>query len=97
MGDRCGEAISLHNLGFTYSNLANNPQAIKYYQKAIAIYEELSDREGAITTLLNLGSLYALSKRKRSAFLCYWKAKKLVAQIEHEPLSEKVKQFKNTL
>lgn len=95
--DRSGEATTLHNIGFTYSTLAQSRQAMKFYKQAMTIYQQLGDSLGEISTLLNMGSLYATTKRKKLARSCYQTAQELAEQIEHQPLLEKIQQFIDSL
>jgi len=44
-----------------------------------------------------MGSLYSTIKRKKMALSCYWSAKQLVEQIDHQTLVEKVQQLKESL
>ncbi|MDP5338816.1 MAG: tetratricopeptide repeat protein, partial [Nodularia sp. (in: cyanobacteria)] len=92
-----GEGTTLHNLGFTYSLLANNRQAMKYYEQAIAIYQEIGDCLGEISTLLNMGNFYAKTKRKKLALSYYHNAQSLAKAIESQPHLQKVQQFMDAL
>ncbi|MEH1950088.1 MAG: hypothetical protein V7K77_24500 [Nostoc sp.] len=70
---------------------------MKFYKQAIVIYQELGDNLGEISTLLNMGSVYATKKRKKMARSCYQNAQELAEQIEYQPLLEKVQQFIDSL
>jgi tetratricopeptide (TPR) repeat protein len=84
-------------MGYMYSLLSEQRQALKFYKQAISIHQALGDRLGEITTLLNMGSLYRSRRQKKLARSCYCNAQKLVEQIEHPPLMEKVQQCMDSL
>ena len=57
--DRLNEGAWLGHLGRAYAALGQAPQAIEYYQQALAISREIGDRSGEGTHLGNLGNAYA--------------------------------------
>jgi predicted RNA-binding protein YlxR (DUF448 family) len=61
------------------------------------MYEELGDVLGEISSLLNMGSVYVITKRKKLARSCYLNAQQLAEQVEDKSLLEKVKQFMDAL
>lgn len=53
--DLSQEAIAYENLGYAYSDLQNRPEAVRYYQRALTLYQKLgfSASEAAMRQLLN--------------------------------------------
>ncbi len=62
VGDRENEALALHNLGQLYDNEAKTEKdfrlALMYYQKSLAINEELADPLGVAEDLGSMAALY---------------------------------------
>lgn len=52
-------AGSISNLGYIYDNEGNVPGALEYYHRALEIYEQIGDNEGAASSFNNLGVLYS--------------------------------------
>lgn len=65
LGDRPGEALARHDLGFIYTVVGRSTDAIVSTQQALAIYREIGDRPGEQRCLLNLG--YACRQQQRFA------------------------------
>jgi hypothetical protein len=61
------------------------------------LIEELCDRAGEVTALLNIGSIYAGREQKNIAKSLYMNAQNLVQQINHQSLAEKVQQLLDAL
>ncbi|MBK7474204.1 MAG: tetratricopeptide repeat protein [Betaproteobacteria bacterium] len=57
LGDRCGTAMNLLNLGDVASELGNTVDAEALYMEGLAIMRELGDRRGLAGALGNLGRL----------------------------------------
>lgn len=55
---RVGEGVNLNNIGEIYYSQGKYDQALKLYQKALAIYKESSDKVGQGITLSNMGRVY---------------------------------------
>jgi tetratricopeptide (TPR) repeat protein len=67
IGDKCGEADSLGNLGNAYDSLGEYQRAIDFYQQSLEIQREIGDKYGEATSLGNLGSTYrALGEYQRA-------------------------------
>ncbi|WP_448528949.1 tetratricopeptide repeat protein [Raineya sp.] len=62
--DKEAQAITLNNLGFGYQKLGNTPQAISYFEKALALKKELKMEQNLEyrTMLSNLAVLYQSQK-----------------------------------
>ena len=58
VGDRAGEAVSLHNLGARYYSLYDYQQAIEHYEQALSIFREIRDQADEAASLNNLGLCY---------------------------------------
>jgi tetratricopeptide (TPR) repeat protein len=58
IGDRSGQADSLHDLGNAYYTLGQYQRAIEYYQQSLEIRQEIGDRSRGADSLHNLGNVY---------------------------------------
>ena len=56
-GDRGGEATTLNNIGFVYSDLGEKQTALDYYNQALPLSRAVEDRGGEANTLTNMASL----------------------------------------
>jgi len=56
---KAGQANNLNNLAQLYSNSGKYPEAIAFFQKARAIYQDIGNDLGIGITLDNIGSTYA--------------------------------------
>ncbi|HZK76491.1 MAG TPA: tetratricopeptide repeat protein [Candidatus Kapabacteria bacterium] len=52
------EAKALGNIGIVYSKLSQNAKALEYYEKSLALKEELGNKPGMAITCGNIGILY---------------------------------------
>jgi len=50
-------ANALNNIGLTYHRNRDYPQALEFYQKSLALWEQLNSKGGAARTLNNIGLL----------------------------------------
>ncbi len=57
IGDRQGEAASLHQLSMIYESLGDYPQALSLSQQSIEIYREISDRQGEASSLAQMATI----------------------------------------
>jgi tetratricopeptide (TPR) repeat protein len=57
IGDKCGEADSLGNLGNAYDSLGEYQRAIDFYQQSLEIQREIGDKCGEASSLNNLGNV----------------------------------------
>jgi len=61
------EAIALNEIGFNYYRISQPQEALKYYNQALAISREVSDRAGEATILNNIGTAYnSISKAQEA-------------------------------
>ncbi len=74
-GDRLREADTLNSLGFVYTALGQNPQAIITLQQALAIHRQLGNRAGEARTLINLGAAHNRLGQSAQALLAYQQAR----------------------
>ncbi len=74
-GDRLREADTLSSLGFVYTALGQNPQAITTLQQALAIHRQLGSRAGEARTLINLGAAHNRLGQSAQALLAYQQAR----------------------
>jgi class 3 adenylate cyclase/tetratricopeptide (TPR) repeat protein len=52
------EARALNTIGIVYEKFSDYPKALEYYGKALAIFEELGNKEGIAINLGNCGNVY---------------------------------------
>ena len=80
----------LNNLGLAYANLGKYQQAIDYYERTLAISQDIGDKRSECNRLGNLGNAYANLGQYQQAIDYYERAKaifdvlgnpQLVAQI----------------
>jgi len=57
-GEKEGEAKSLVGLGFVSNALGENPEALQFYESALALFTELRNDYWAARTLNNMGRVY---------------------------------------
>lgn len=59
IGDRAAEALTLTKLGyFSINVLEDRESALKFYQQAVPIYQELEDAKEQVYTLQTIGEIY---------------------------------------
>ncbi len=51
-------AIALSNIGFEYNTKGEIRKAIEYFNKALTVQEEISDKPGIANSLLNIGAMH---------------------------------------
>ncbi len=74
-------AKALGNIGSVYLNLSDNSQALTYYQKALAISEEIGRRYGIASNLGNIGNVYQNLSDSPQALTYYQKALAIYEEI----------------
>ena len=75
LGDRLGEASTLHMLGYIYTRLGDSQKAVELYEQALPLWRTVKNhQQNEATTLYNLGGNYAFSGRVTEAMKCYEKA-----------------------
>jgi tetratricopeptide (TPR) repeat protein len=71
VGDRGGEATTLHNIGLVYSDLGEKQKALDYYNQALPILRAVGNRGGEAITLNNIGRVYSALGEKQKALDFY--------------------------
>lgn len=79
--DKTVEWVIYNNLGNNYSNTGKTVQALKAYENAISVAEELKDKVGVARATKNIGALYADTKDFDKALQKYSEAEKLAQAI----------------
>jgi len=75
LGDRLGEASTLHQLGYVYGLMIEPQKSIAWYDQALLIWRTLKGhQQNEATTLYNLGSTYSGSGNVSEAIRCYEEA-----------------------
>lgn len=57
-GDEKGKASALGNLGLIYQDKGDLDQGLKYFEKALKIYQKIGFREGEVSVLCDIGGIY---------------------------------------
>ena len=81
------EAIALHDLGFSFKNLKQYPEALECYQKALSISKQIKSdlvEEGQVATLNNIGEVYRNLKQYERA-LMYYQQGLAIAENHQDP------------
>ncbi|MGL4883665.1 MAG: tetratricopeptide repeat protein, partial [Waterburya sp.] len=81
------EGMALHDLGFSYKNLKQYPEALECYQKALQIaQQDQSDlaEEAQVATLNNIGQVYRNLKQYDRA-LMYYHQGLAIAENDQDP------------
>jgi tetratricopeptide (TPR) repeat protein len=71
VGDRRGEAATLHNIGSAYSDLGEKQKALESYSQSLPLSRETGNRRGEATTLNNIGLVYSDLGEKQKALEYY--------------------------
>ena len=71
----------LNNLGSVYDALGDKAEALRYYNLALPLYQQVGDKGGEATTLNNLGSVYSALGDKAEALRYYNLALPLRQQV----------------
>lgn len=81
-GDNPGlQGIYLNNLGLSHVKLNENSQALKSYQKALTLFQELDEQIGVREVLQNIAALLEQQKQSELAIVFYKKAVNLTEEI----------------
>ncbi|HJT56006.1 MAG TPA: tetratricopeptide repeat protein [Ktedonobacteraceae bacterium] len=72
--ERRDEALLYSRVAYLYNGLGQKQEALRYYQQALAIFQEVGDRGGEGTTLNNLGRVYDDLGQKQEALRYYQQA-----------------------
>src|ERR1700741_5215536 len=64
----------LNNIGGVYYQVGSFPKALEQFQKALAICEELNDKEGMANAYNNIGVIYSEASNNEKAFEYYQKS-----------------------
>jgi Tfp pilus assembly protein PilF len=54
VGDKSGEATTLHNMGTIFIKIGQPTKALELYEQALPITREVGDKSGEVTTLNNM-------------------------------------------
>ncbi|BAU66068.1 TPR repeat-containing protein [Stanieria sp. NIES-3757] len=86
-GDLELEGTALHDLGFSFKNLKQYPEALECYQKALSIAKKISSNlaeEAKVATLNNIGEVYRNLKQYERA-LKYYRQGLMIALNHQDP------------
>jgi CHAT domain-containing protein/tetratricopeptide (TPR) repeat protein len=70
-GNRYGEATTLHNIGFVYSNLGEKRKALEYLNQAVLLERAVGDKAGEAKSLNAIGLAYSDLGEKEKALEYY--------------------------
>jgi CHAT domain-containing protein/predicted negative regulator of RcsB-dependent stress response len=76
-----GEAGTLDNLGRTYFNEGQSFDALKYFNRALPLYNQINERGGEALVLNDMGPAFASVGQKQKALESYNKALAIVREI----------------
>ena len=86
MGDRARLATTLHNIGAVYHSLGDGQRALRYYQQALPIRQEVGDRTGESETRYNMVMLYRSQGQLMEAVGELRQVVELDQQVQHPDL-----------
>lgn len=66
-GDRQGESVALHAIGYVYDLLSEEQKSLEYYEQALQLRRDLGDRQGEAKTLSSMGAVYDSLGEKQKA------------------------------
>lgn len=75
-------AVIYNNLGNAHSNTGKQVEALKYYQDAVQISEQMGDKKRTAKTLKNIGTLYEEQNNLSAALDQYNKAEQIATEIQ---------------
>ena len=81
VGDRRGEAGTLHNIGRAWADLGEPRKALAFYDEALPLQRAVGDRRGEATTLGNIGAVWADLGEPRTALAFYDEALPLLRSV----------------
>ena len=81
VGNRSGEAVTLNNIGLTYSDIGQPQEALIYHQQALPIWQELGDRLEEVNTLINIGAAYNNIGQPQQALNFYQQALPIFREV----------------
>jgi signal transduction histidine kinase len=67
-------AYTLDHIGSIHKNMRNFSLAMEYYQRSLAIHQQLDNKEGIAINLINIGGIHRQQKNYTEALACYEKA-----------------------
>jgi len=82
-GDRLKLAYIYNNMGSLYGRKKETDKALEYFNKALAIREDLGDKKGTATTLGNLGSLQSTLGNNESSLKFFTRSLELYEEIDN--------------
>ncbi|WP_207431562.1 tetratricopeptide repeat-containing sensor histidine kinase [Sabulibacter ruber] len=71
-----GEAYALKSLGLASVSVGNYPEVIRYWERSLAIFNQLGDKVGASNMLSNIGVIYSIQGWEAKAIEFYLKSLK---------------------
>ena len=76
------QAGAINNIGFVYGQLGNIEKQIKFYKKALKIFEEIEDLKGISGGLNNIGYVFLNQGKVDLALEYYFKSLKISQKIQ---------------
>lgn len=83
--DQRGEAHTLTNIGYVYTDWNDLQQASSYFARAITIWKKIGDLSGEARTLNALGVLHGKLSEKQKALAEHTRARELFSTIGNRP------------
>ncbi len=81
LGDKAGEAITLHNIGLVYHGMEQPQQALRFYEQSLPLTKQVGDKAGEAVTLNNIGQVYDRIGQSQKALLLFEQALPLCRQV----------------
>jgi len=98
LGDLEGLATNFCNLGLYYWRASNDfKRALCYLRKDLKLTEEIGNKFGTVTSLMNLSELYRALNQIGSSRKCLKRAKKITTEIGDEKRAELIDKMLNRL
>jgi CHAT domain-containing protein/Tfp pilus assembly protein PilF len=83
--DRRGEAHTLMNIGYVYTDWNDLQQASNYFARAVTIWKQIGDLSGEARTVNALGVLHGKLSEKQKALAEHTRARELFSTIGNRP------------
>jgi tetratricopeptide (TPR) repeat protein len=87
VGDRSGEAVTLHNIGSVHSALGEKKRALEFFELALPLRRAVGDRSGEAVTLFNIAHLRDEEGNTAEAIALLERVVEIDMAIEHPDLA----------
>jgi tetratricopeptide (TPR) repeat protein len=77
-------------MGLAYNSISQPQEALKYFNQALPILQEVGDRRGEATTLNNIGAVYGSISQPQEALKYYNQALAMAREIGDRTLESQI-------